>query len=126
MVGSSPATTSQLLLRLRADICLKCTAKLLEEAIASLQYFSDWRQEAAAQWATLRIGNLSVLDPDFWLGVQRFAPARVIGPVRGGVAGGLYEYDIQRRGDQEPDVFAEAIREYYSTSNRSKKAQSSN
>ena len=34
----------------------------------------------------------------------------------------MYEDENQRRGGQEPDVFAEAIREYYSTSNCSKKS----
>lgn len=61
------------------------------------------------------IGSASVLDPDFSPGVRRFAPVHVIGQVREGVGGGLYEDENQRRGDQEPDVFAEAIREYYST-----------
>ncbi|WP_424627936.1 hypothetical protein [Bradyrhizobium sp. SYSU BS000235] len=79
-------------------------------------------KEAAAQSTALNIKGPNVLDPGSWLGVQRFAPAPAIGPVREGVAGGLCEDENQRRGDQEPDVFAEAIREYYSTSNRSKKS----
>lgn len=57
----------------------------------------------------------NVLDPGFWLGVRRFAPARAIAQVREGVAGGLYVDENQRTGGQEPDVFEEAIREYYST-----------
>ena len=74
------------------------------------------RRREAAQSATLNMGSrLSVQDPDFWPGVRRFAPVRAIGQVREDVAGGLYEGENQRRGDQELDVFAEAIREYYST-----------
>lgn len=56
-----------------------------------------------------------MLDLDFERGVRRFAPVRAIGRVREGVAGDLYEDENQRRGGQEPDVFAEAIHEYYST-----------
>jgi len=61
-----------------------------------------------------------VLDPDFERGVRRFAPTRAVGQVREGVVGGLYGDEDQTRVGQEPDVFAEAIHEYYSTSNRSK------
>jgi hypothetical protein len=62
-----------------------------------------------------------VQDPDFELGVQRYALTRAIGQVQEDVAGGLYGDEYRRRGGREPDVFAGAIREYYSTLKRSKK-----